>query len=1512
MKRILTGCLCILFSISAYTQTTLFLETFKDNGYYDGPASSYPNYDNPQSMFSTDVIRVQNFEPSAYTGASGGSFLWLGQVQTEPTPVIRSQIVISGINTTGYSAIKLAFGAGTWYGIAATYMEIAYSINGTDWTILDDENIIEGSYGNPGWGWVRLGQNLPVTENLRIRFKSSSNDQTVRLDDIRITGMPDDNIPPSVPTSLTYSDLTYNSLILKWDASSDNMGVASYEVYSGSKLMANPNGTQALLSGLTPASNILLKVRSVDIAGNKSDFCPEISIDIPEMPADITYPWEVPQAQVMPDGDLQWKPLPFEYKPGASIRYIDYENGDDNNDGLSKSTPWKRHPWDPAATGISKSTSGVHTYVFKRGVAYRGTLTALESGQPGNPIRLTSDPEWGSGEAMFFGSRRLTGGWVKADASVAPNIPERDKVWYQTISGTMTNTKVIVELSPEGMKRVRVARTPNYKYTPEDPLKSWYSWTYKSGFDDVNKNLWLGDSKNMTQNDPAYYAGGSVWSQEDVIVMCTVWKQNIKSYDPATRRIAVPDGNFGGPGCKYFVENTPFMLDTTSEFWYDNANKRLFLRLDEDKDPNSTTLEVAVTGKLITITGKENIEISGLHFGFTTADQVRYNANDGIAVIHLTGTCKNIVISNNLFTYVNGGISANNASSPTLGSENILVSDNDMYVVDDMAIAFNGGGSYYYEKVKILRNRVYDNGGRHLGRWYSSIPAIWGQFIDAEIAGNIVDVSWGNGLDFFWGKGSSDGRTVPFVRGFIHHNKVSNTLIGTNDYGGIESWQGGPVFCYNNISHNATGYKHYNNSSIGEAFYFDGSFKHYVFNNIASAESWNRSSSAYMQVLGFYNFFVHNTAYRIKTMFNGASGSLKSNGYNNYLGNLSDSVSIIFNNRPSAVNVPYDAYLNNISSKTPFSGGFIDGMTMSDLETFKTKFETYKPRLPQVGYNAYGPILPNAGNYDFKPLASSEAIDKGVDFFIPYPLYAVVGEWHFFRQPSDTTRITAENFYFTNEYSDRLSYQNVPKNHLKTYGLSPAANYSKGILEDWISGALNFNGTTTYCTLTHTASAGTVSGNVDMTTNSFIVEAVFRTSKNHSGGVLAAKYPASGNGYQLDIDSNGKPRLSLMVSGTAAYTVSAADAVNDSLWHHVLAEVNRSAQTINLYVDGKSSNGSLSGTMPAAGVSLANNSDFFIGKNINGSFFSGTIDFVRLSKGTLTDARTTIHELYKWQMNGPFKRDFTGSEPIGKRDAGAIESGEKTCSLSVSELQLEFSMGTGSKEIAIDAASGFEVVKTTGSFFSYSEAPGTLTVTVQDNSGSALTREGEIVLAGCNEALRIPVLQEAAPCEIMTLPDTLTFTSEGGTQTAKIIANSPVSVKRTASFITIKTNATSDTVTVTVAVNNSKSRMAYVTVSGCMIDSLVIFQQAPVGLEFPGELSISTYPNPVTEGLFTLLAPGIMPGARLSIHDLTGKIVANHTLNTDKELIRFEGEKGLYILKVTDSRRTAVTRLVVE
>ncbi len=131
------------------------------------------------------------------------------------------------------------------------------------------------------------------------------------------------------------------------------------------------------------------------------------------------FDWQKPQTTVTRTGAIEWKPKPFaDGLGGQDVRYIyiDYEDG-----GLTPAKAWKHHPWDYTAGGNAAPCTGVKTYVFKRGVFYRGQLYARDSGTAEQPIRLTSTRDWGEGEAVFVGSVKLPDQWVRVDrANLAP------------------------------------------------------------------------------------------------------------------------------------------------------------------------------------------------------------------------------------------------------------------------------------------------------------------------------------------------------------------------------------------------------------------------------------------------------------------------------------------------------------------------------------------------------------------------------------------------------------------------------------------------------------------------------------------------------------------------------------------------------------------------------------------------------------------------------------------------------------------------------------------------------------------------------------------------------------------------------------------------------------------------------------------------------------------------------------------------------------------------------------
>jgi hypothetical protein len=187
------------------------------------------------------------------------------------------------------------------------------------------------------------------------------------------------------------------------------------------------------------------------------------------------------------------------------------------------------------------------------------------------------------------------------------------------------------------------------------------------------------------------------------------------------------------------------------------------------------------------------------------------------------------------------------------------------------------------------------------------------------------------------------------------------------------------------------------------------------------------------------------------------------------------------------------------------------------------------------------------------------------------------------------------------------------------------------------------NATPEPCTI-----AGEALKNPQISTSNFLIEVYFKTAPGHTGGVLMEKL--KDNGYSLTIGAAGKLSFHVKGQGGSA-TAESKVTVNDGRWHHAIVEADRHARTLTVYVDGKE-DGTAAGV--DASVTLANAGDVFVGGTPEGRYFDGALDFLRIAQGTLSDADTTIEELYAWEFEGPHLRDFTGRKPAGDRSAGAI------------------------------------------------------------------------------------------------------------------------------------------------------------------------------------------------------------------------------------------------------------------
>jgi len=82
--------------------------------------------------------------------------------------------------------------------------------------------------------------------------------------------IPQDTTPPTVPTNLTATSVTSNSIRVSWTASIDDVGVVVYQVLVNGNVAATVTSPMAIISGLAPSTLYTITAQALDAAGNKS------------------------------------------------------------------------------------------------------------------------------------------------------------------------------------------------------------------------------------------------------------------------------------------------------------------------------------------------------------------------------------------------------------------------------------------------------------------------------------------------------------------------------------------------------------------------------------------------------------------------------------------------------------------------------------------------------------------------------------------------------------------------------------------------------------------------------------------------------------------------------------------------------------------------------------------------------------------------------------------------------------------------------------------------------------------------------------------------------------------------------------------------------------------------------------------------------------------------------------------------------------------------------------------
>lgn len=831
--------------------------------------------------------------------------------------------------------------------------------------------------------------------------------------------------------------------------------------------------------------------------------------------AQSEFAWQQPQAAVLPTGDLEYAPRPFVFEAGRSQRHIDFDAGDDTNPG-TRAAPWKHHPWDPdAAANARDAASEVHTFVFKGGVTYRGNFVIPESarGTAENPIRLTRDPSWGDGPAVLNGAEVVTG-WERR---AHPEMPEAEKVWSTEVDFL---PRTLWLTRPDGDPiRLKLARWPNWRESnPRDLMSEWPTWDqpqwWKQGLNQTKigndtKHVGIADSLPGPLED---LVGGTVWTEWG-IVMGSPYPAEIEGVAEVKQGNRTYEGiAFRGPwtynaleriitGNRYYLEDLPQFLDEPGEFWVEEKGNRgrIHVRLPADADPNRFTLEAGRHYNFFEGSRAEHLHWTGLTFRFGNMGW-HYNhpqwgrPNLLIGAIRLSGEGDGVVIANNTFEHLPMPLRIG-VGSPAQRVGSVTVADNRMTDTDHGAITITNAvprgeaamGSLGH--VDVLRNSLERIGMR-------IVSGEHGHAVDirypetSHLAGNFLHRIGGWGLAVFGGKPSGNVRAgieAPLSRHLIHHNRVEDVLLKSNDWGGIETWQGGSHYVFNNVVINALGFKHWiwnqgkkdRPSSFGHAYYMDGSFKNYVFNNIGLGQNNDVSTpgvnlTAIQNIISFENWYFNNS---LHTFVAATRQQAPDAGRFRYLGNVFSDISQMLFRHADPKDTPADpnashytqggnfdyrtiAYAGNILHDISGSLGTFEetGVVYDDPADFRTALDRLNAQASGVGAVTDQPPLRAPAAMDWRPAAGSAARNVDIRVFVPWGLAKTVGEWQFTLNRADPNEVIDEHWLMTARYADRKAYKDAPRYPLRGEGLT-SAEYTRGPLDSWTASALRFDGT---------------------------------------------------------------------------------------------------------------------------------------------------------------------------------------------------------------------------------------------------------------------------------------------------------------------------------------------------------------------------------------------------------------------------------------------------------------------
>lgn len=207
MKKILS-IFALLVTQLSLCQSTILTENF-GTPTTTTSISTYTGWQSTSPITFDGNVDVRNTTPSTNSGSSGGGNVFF---TNNPSRVF----TISGINTSTYDQVFLTLNHHKSTTASNNELIIEVSSDGTNYTQLTYTR--PTGTGTAVWRMISPSGNIPITTNLRLRFRQNSSTAQFRIDDVMLFS------PTSLPVELTYFDgIKQDGFnLLKWQTASEH------------------------------------------------------------------------------------------------------------------------------------------------------------------------------------------------------------------------------------------------------------------------------------------------------------------------------------------------------------------------------------------------------------------------------------------------------------------------------------------------------------------------------------------------------------------------------------------------------------------------------------------------------------------------------------------------------------------------------------------------------------------------------------------------------------------------------------------------------------------------------------------------------------------------------------------------------------------------------------------------------------------------------------------------------------------------------------------------------------------------------------------------------------------------------------------------------------------------------------------------------------------------------------------------------------------------------------------